>query len=187
MQTFDAGGNPCRPPTRGEAAREWGHILSLPLCGVLAVVGMWLILQSLIVPFASPSTPDSPMASSVSAMTTPVPDTLAVVPFPTLVFFQEVPTATHAPTPPSTHVPLVVALTVVAEHWTPTPDITACPLDPTTLPSGVRCKWPDAAPPTPTPYPKCQTPIPGAVCQPRGSWVPPVPTPTASPAIDLGK
>lgn len=79
-----------------------------------------------------------------------------------------VPTRTPTPsptwTPTPTGIPLAAAQTAVAESWTPTPDVTACPDDPSLLPEGVRCIWPTMAP---TAIPVCGTPVPGEICEPR--------------------
>jgi hypothetical protein len=103
---------------------------------------------------------------------TPLPATPVVfvsnaAPFPTLVYFQEVPTWTPVPSPEPTHIPYVDAMTVVAmvEQPTPTPDQTTCPATPTLLPPGTLCTWPDPAP-TATVIPRCETPIPRQMCDP---------------------
>jgi hypothetical protein len=92
-----------------------------------------------------------------------------VVVIPTLVYFQELATMTPEPTTTPTPNPVIAA-------WTPTPLPLFYPSDPAKVTPGVVYVWPEATPPTSTPFPQCVTPIPGDVCEADGAWNPPTPT-----------
>lgn len=83
------------------------------------------------------------------------------------------------PTPTKTPNPQTAIQKTVQAAWTPTPLPLICP--PTAdamrlMPQGAVCMWATETPrpiPTSTPFPACETPVPGASCEPNGSWRPP--------------
>jgi len=138
----------------------------LILLSVAILLGSFAIGKALLLSPSDPSLP-SGMRASFATPSASVPQALIM---PTLIYVQEVPTLTPLPTLTPTPDPWLTA--VAASQPTPTPEPLACPSTPTLLPTGSICVWPSPPEPTPTPFPRCETPIPGNVCDP---WATPLP------------
>lgn len=170
---------PC-PPVSSRAI--WREVRRDILLGGIAIICLTVGGAMLVRIVTEPPPASLPLPTNATAV---VVNVIAPTPPPVTPGILEVYVITPTPSPTPTKSPERIRIdaqktAAALARITPTP--APCPTNAAALTQGAVCQWAMPTPtmaPTWTPSPRCLTPIPGAVCQPGGTWLgqPEPPTP----------